>query len=191
MTEVIRRSFDLTLARAGADQRIVGGCCVPYNTPTVVSDDGGATSYPEMFVPGVFARSLGAVGRLPLNYRHGEGLLDRVGVAAELTDKADGLWGLFRVFGGVVGDHALTLVDEGMLTGLSVSGVVRRSHRTADGVTVRDVVQLSEVSLCEEPAYVGAAVSVRRTRADLDVPPPPDAGQLARLAAVGIRLRGH
>lgn len=188
MSETIRRTFDIALARAGADQRIVGGCVVPYNTPTLVSDDGGATSYREMFVPGAFARSVGATGRLPLNYRHMEGLLDRVGVATSLEERPEMLWGLFRVFGGVVGDHALTLVDEGVLTGLSVEGVARRTTRRADGVVVREAVQLAAVALCEEPAYAEAGVSVRRTRADLDLPPAPDPAQVARLAAVGIRV---
>jgi phage head maturation protease len=96
------------------------------------------------------------------------------------------MWGMFRVFEGVVGDQALTLVDEGLLAGLSVSGVPMRTTRTADGTVVRERIHLTEVSLCEEPAYAEALVSVRRSRVELDLPERPSDDQLARLAKVGI-----
>lgn len=185
--ELIRRTFAVTLDRAGPDQRTLGGCCVPYNQVCTVSDD-GLTSYREMFAPGAFGRSIGAAaaGRIPLKYRHGEGVLDTVGRATQLDEQDHMLHGMFRVFGGVVGDQALTLVDEGLLTGLSVSGVPLKSRRNADGVLVRERVHLTEISLCEEPAYADALVSVRRSRVEIAERPPEE--QLARLAAVGIRL---
>ena len=187
MTETIRREFAVTLARAGADQRTLGGCCVPYNVPSMVSDD-GVSLYREMFAPGAFGRQTTAANRIPLKYRHGEGLMDTVGRATQLDEHDDGLWGMFRVFDGLIGDQALTLVDEGMLTGLSVQGVPTKSTRNADGVVVRQRLHLTEISLCEEPAYVGAVVSVRRSRVELELPERPSDEQLARLAAVGIRV---
>ena len=192
MTETIRRTFAVTLDRAGADQRTLGGCCVPYNRPSTVTDD-GITSYREMFAPGAFGRSIPAAGagRIALKYRHGEGVLDTVGRATQLDEHDDGLFGMFRVFGGVVGDQALTLVDEGLLTGLSVQGVPLKSRRNAEGVVVRERMHLTEISLCEEPAYADALVSVRRSRVDLQLPERPTDEQLARLAAVGIRIESH
>jgi uncharacterized protein len=187
MPDTIRREFPVELHRTGGDERTLGGCCVPYNRPSTVSDD-GVTTYREMFVPGAFGKQLAAAERVELRYRHGEGLLERIGRATQLEERADGLWGMFRVFGGVAGDQALTLVDEGILTSLSVSGVPLRSSRGADGVTVRERVHLQEVSLCEQGAYAEAAISVRRSRVELDLPERPSDEQLARLAAIGIRV---
>ncbi len=183
----IRRSFPAVLNRAGADQRTLGGCCVPYNRASLVSDD-GVTSYHEMFSPGAFGKQLAAANRIALKYRHGEGVLDTVGRATQLDEQDDGLFGMFRVFDGVVGDQALTLVDEGLLTGLSVSGIPLKTVRNADGVVVRQRVHLTEISLCEEPAYADAMVSVRRSRSALELPDRPNEAQLARLEAIGIRI---
>lgn len=193
MTETIRRTFAVEISRSGADQRTLGGCCVPYGVVATVSDD-GVNAYREMFAPGALTRSIAAAGagRIPLKYRHGEGLLDTVGRATQLDERDDppGLWGMFRVFDGLVGDQALTLVDEGMLTGLSVQGVPLKSRRNAEGVVVRERLHLTEISLCEEAAYIDAALepALRRSRVELELPERPADEQLARLAAVGIRV---
>jgi HK97 family phage prohead protease len=187
MTETIVRSFQVALARAGADQRTLGGRCVPYLRPATVSDD-GIHAYREMFAPGAFGRQLNAARRIPLKYAHNGGVLDTVGRATQLEEQEDGLFGMFRVFEGIVGDQALTLVDEGILPGLSVSGVPIKTSRNADGVVVRERVHLSEISLGEEPAYADALVSMRRSRLPADRPERPDQAQLDRLARVGIKL---
>lgn len=183
--ELIRRTFAVTLDRAGPDQRTLGGCCVPYNVVSTVSDD-GVTTYREMFAPGCFRHVTRAARRVPLKYRHGTSILDDVGYATQLDDQDDGLWGMFLARNNLVGDQALALVDEGTLTGLSVSGVPRRTMRSAEGVVVRQKVDLTEISLCEEPAYVDAMLTVRRTRVATAERPPDE--QLARLAKIGIRL---
>ncbi len=117
MTETIRRTFPTALERSGGDQRTLGGCCVPYSAPSTVSDD-GRTSYREMFAPGCFGRQLNAARRIALTYRHGDGIIDTIGRATQLDEEDGGLFGMFRIFDGMIGDHALTLVDEGMLPGL-------------------------------------------------------------------------
>lgn len=188
MSEPIVRTFAAQLTRGGVDERTLGGLCVPYNSPATVSDDGGKTTYREMFAPGAFGRQLGAARRVSLKYRHGGGVLDTVGAATQLEERDDGLFGIFRVFDGIVGDQALTLVDEGVLGGLSIGGIPVRSTRTADGTVVRQRVHLNEISLCEEPAYAGAVLSVRRSRVELDLPARPSSEQLDRLAALGIRV---
>lgn len=187
MTEhTIQRDFRVTLQRTGGDERTLGGRCVPYNVAANVSDD-GQTTYREMFAAGAFGRQVNAPHRVELRYRHGAGLLERVGKATQLEEREDGLWGMFHVRDGVLGDQALALVDDGFLTGLSVSGrAIRSTNR--DGVVVRERVHLDEVSLCETPAYAGAKVSVRRSRLELHVPEPPSNEQLERLRAVGIRV---
>ena len=186
MTDTITRTYPLELQRSGGDGRTIGGRCVPYGVAADVSDD-GVTVYREMFAPGAFGRQVSAPARIELRYLHGAGILDRIGRGTQLEDREDGLWGMFHVHDGVVGDQALALVDDGFLTGLSVSGrAVRSTNR--DGVVVRERVHLSEMSLCEVPAYKGARVSVRRSRLELEVPEPPDDEQLERLRRIGIRV---
>jgi HK97 family phage prohead protease len=188
MSETICRDFPVTLTRSGPDERTLGGCCVPYGRPSNVSDD-GLTTYREMFVKGsIDPKQIAEAHRIELKYRHGGGLLDRIGRATQLEDRDDGLWGMFYVRDGLLGDQALSLVDDGFLTGLSVSGVVKRTTRNAAGVVVRERVHLDEVSLCEQPAYADALVSVRRSRVELELPERPSDEQLRRLAAVGIRV---
>lgn len=188
MTDMISRIFTVALNRTGSDQRTVGGLCVPYGVPTAVSDD-GITMYREMFARGAFRDVARAANRIPLTYRHGEGLMDQVGQATQLDEADDGLHGMFRVVPGAVGDHALVLVDEGMLTGLSISGVPLRTSRNGDGVVVRQKMHLESVGLCEQPAYPTAMLSVRRmSRSDLELPERPPDEQMRRLAAIGIRI---
>jgi len=187
VTEKIRRNFAVTLERAATgDDRLVGGCCVPYNRPTKVSD--GGPPYMEMFVPGVFGHQLGAAHSVELRYQHQDDLLSRIGHGVNLEERADGLWGTFRVFAGTPGDQALALVDAGLLTGLSIFGTVRRSARGSDGTVVRQRVDLEHVGLVDTPAYGEARVALRRSRADFDLPELPDDEQLARLRAVGITI---
>lgn len=184
----IRRSFEVRLERAATDERVVGGCCVPFNVPTLVSD--GAEPYREMFAPGAFARQLAVAERVELRYRHGDTLGDRIGRAVSLEERGDGLHGTFRVFPGVSGDQALTLVDEGLLTGLSISGVPLRTMTAKDGTVVRQRVHLEHVGLVDEAAYADAAVTMRRERIEPMIEPAPavDPWQLERLRAVGITV---
>lgn len=186
--ELIRRTFAVTLDRTGPDQRTLGGCCVPYNKVSTVSDD-GVRSYREMFAPGCFRHvTRAATQRFPLKYRHGTTIIDDLGYTTQLDEQDDGLWGMFLVRNNLIGDQALALVDDGTLTGLSVSGTPApgRTTRNADGVVVRQKVNLAEISLCEAPAYVDAVLTVRRARVEIAERPPDE--QLARLAKVGIRL---
>lgn len=189
MKEAIQRTFATHLTRTGGDARTVGGLCVPYDRPTIVSDDGGRTSYRERFVRGAFdPKQIAEAHRIELTYRHDDTLLGRIGKATQFEDRPDGLWGMFHVREGTVGDQALALVDDGFLTGLSISALAHRSGRDGNGTIVRQRVHLEAVGLCEQPAYDDALVSVRRSRIDVERPPRPSDEQLARLAAVGIRV---
>ncbi len=190
--EVLVRTFPLRLERTG-DGRTLEGCCVPYGEASKVTDDGVNTYY-EVFEPGAFARNLKAASRIELRYEHGDNMLDIVGRALELTEEASGLYGSFRVFDGHVGDHALTLVEEGVLPGLSVGFIPKRrggERRTAEGTIVRDLCHLHEVSLCRQPAYDRAVVTSIRSatamRAELALPEVVDE-QIERLRAIGIEV---
>jgi len=111
----------------------------------------------------------------------------------ELSEESSGLYGSFRVFAGAVGDHALTLVDEGVLPGLSVGFVPKRRggwRRTTEGTVIRDLCHLEEVSLCRAPAFDRAVITAVRSRdairADLQLPDVVVDEEIERLRAVGI-----
>jgi len=192
--EVLTRTFPLRLERSGGDGRTLEGCCVPYGEAALVRDSPDQQPYYEVFEPGAFTRNLKAAARVELRYEHGDGMLDTLGRAVELSEEASGLYGSFRVFDGYVGDHALRLVEEGVLPGLSVGFIPKRRgtvKRTAEGTIIRDLCHLAEVSLCREPAFDRAVVTAVRSatvmRGELDLPPVADE-QLERLRAIGIEL---
>ena len=118
--EVLRRFVQLD--EAHAEGRILEGLCVPYNVPSLVKDPGGPP-YDEVFAPGAFNRAIKAPNRVHLRFEHRDGLTDRIGRALNLEETDAGLWGRFKVVGGMIGDHALALVDEGMVAGFSVGFV--------------------------------------------------------------------
>lgn len=196
--ELLVRTFPIELRAATLEGagRIVEGRCVPYGVAAEVCDPGGEP-YREVFHPGAFARAVRAPSRVDLRYRHGGGLADWIGRALSFAETDEGLDGSFRVLPGVFGDQALTLVDEGMLTGLSVGfrALGRRELRDGSGAVIRDRCHLEEVSLVPQGAFAGAAVTGRRAapaglaglgRAELL--PARDPEQEARLRAVGCSL---
>jgi HK97 family phage prohead protease len=194
--ELLTRTFQLRLAHDDAAGRIVEGLCVPYNVENLVSDR-GADPYLEVFTPGAFARAVRAPNRVTFRFRHGEGLSDWIGQARSFAETDAELTGAFRVTESAFGDHALALVDDGIIRGLSVGFVPlgRREHRTASGAIIRDRCHLAEVSLVPEPAYVGAVVTGRREQAARSPTeiravsvPEIDPDVAARLRAVGVSL---
>jgi len=185
--EIHRRMVNLSLS--GNEGRILEGVLVPYNAPAKVADP-GTPPYWEVFVPGAFKRQSSAADKVQLRFEHRDGLTDRVGRGLELHERDEGLWGSFKVVDGVIGDHALALVDEGMIGGFSVgfADLARVERRNEQGHVVRQRCHLADVSLVPEPAYAGTAVAHRHSPSPLAAPPPavpPE--QLERLAAVGIR----
>jgi hypothetical protein len=191
--EILHRTFPLRLERS-SDGRTLEGCAVPYGEAAEVDD--GRGRYYEVFEVGAFTRNLKAPARIELRFEHRDGLTDIVGRALELSEEASGLYGSFRVFGGPIGDHALELIEEGVLPGLSVGFVpLRRGtpKRTAEGTIVRDLCHLEEVSLCRRPAYDRAVITQVRSatvlRRELELPEPPPEPHLERLRAVGIEVR--
>lgn len=173
--------------------RILDLRVVPYNVSAQVRDAPDAEPYLEQFAPGAFARAVRAPDRVQFRYHHGQGLADWIGRGVQFAEGDGGLDGSVRVLPGVFGDQALTLVDEGMLRGVSVGfqDLARRNRRAGDGAIIRERCHLVEVSLTPEPAYAGAAVTGRRSRTPdpdwIDLAVRPDTGELdARLRAVGI-----
>lgn len=185
--EILRRFVQVEAP--AAEGRTLEGLCVPYNVATRVQDPGGP-AYDEIFAPGAFARAGRAPNRVHLRFEHRDGLTDRIGRALELRETEPGLFGSFQVVGGMIGDHALALVDEGMVAGFSVGFVpLGRQRRNEDGAVVRTRCHLEDVSLVPEPAYQGTEVIHRAlARGDYELPPGPLEDQLARLRSIGIAL---
>jgi HK97 family phage prohead protease len=196
----LHRTFQVTdlHVREAAEEtpyagRILDLRVVPYGVSAEVRD-GDAEPYLERFAPGAFARAVRAPDRVQLRYAHGRQLADWIGRGVAFTEDEDGLDGSVRVLPGVFGDQALTLVDEGMLRGVSVgfNDLARRNRRAEDGAIIRERCHLVEVSLTPDPAYAAAAVTGRRSRTAPDpddlAPPVRDDQLDARLRAIGIQL---
>lgn len=182
------RTFGAEL-QAG-DGRTIEARIAPYNTPAQVADPPDYRPYQELFAPGAFERQLSAPDRMRiwLNFEHEQGLRGIVGHGMHLHDRSDGLHGDFRVMDNADGDKALQLVNEGLLTGLSLEFAALRS-KVVDGVVHRLRAHIQAVSLCRFPAYAGAEVLAVReepvTRAPIEVPGL-DPELTARLEALGI-----
>lgn len=190
MPDLMRRTFQLQLAAAEGAGRIVEGRCVPYGVETMVAD-AGTDPYREVFLPGAFQRAVKAPTRVSFRFRHGDALADWIGRGLEFTEDDDGLTGSLRVTESAFGDHALALIDDGIIRGLSVGflDLARRVQRTASGAIIRARCHLAEVSLVPESAYVGAEVTGRRESvAVASVIPDPYESQRERLRAIGVQV---
>lgn len=156
-TPTLTRSFESEIVEM--DGRTIEARIVPYNVTTIVADPPDFRPYPEMFMPGAFERQLRAPDRVRvwLNFEHEQGLRGIVGHGAQLEDRDDALYGHFRVHPNADGDKALQLVEEKLLTGLSIEFDALRSQRI-DGVMRRLRARIDKVSLCRFPAYESAQV---------------------------------
>jgi HK97 family phage prohead protease len=174
--QMLTRTFDASVAEVG-DGRTIDACIVPYNAVALVADMppmGDGRPYQELFLPGSFERQLRAPDRVKvwLNFEHEPGLRGIVGHGTALHDRDDGLHGTFRVHANADGDKALEMVNEGMLTRISIEFAALRT-RTVEGVRQRMRAHLDRVSLCRAGAYVGAEVLA--VREEIIVP---DAAQI-------------
>jgi HK97 family phage prohead protease len=185
---VLVRSYDVEI-QAG-DGRTLDARIVPYDVPTVVADPPAMRPYREVFLHGAFERQIAAPGRVKvwLNFEHEQGIRGIVGHGLELQERTDGLYGSFRVHENPDGDKALQLVDQELLTGLSLEFAALRS-RDVNGITQRLRAHVDKVSLCRSPAYPGAEVlAVRDEPAALELRGEPelDPELASRIERLGI-----
>lgn len=89
-----------------------------------------------------------------------------VGYAAKLDERADGLWGTFKVARGAEGDRALMLAEDKVLDGLSVGLGQGGTFDLVDGVNHAKSVPLVETSLTPCPAFDDARVAAVTASAD-------------------------
>jgi HK97 family phage prohead protease len=188
---------------AVGDGRTLEGRIVPYNVTARVADPPHFEPYNEMFLPGAFRAQLNAAHRIKvfLNFEHEQGIggiigsasgLYEAGRASGLYDRDDGLYGTFRMVTGSNGDTALDLVNEGLLTGMSLE-FSSKNHPSVDGVRQRVDCRVDRVSLCRFPAYKDAQVLAVREEPELVVVEPvlsalnPQTDEL--VASLGIERR--
>lgn len=185
-TLILVRTFEATLAEG--DGRTIEARIVPYGVEATVADPPTFRPYRERFAQGAFERQVSAPDRVRvwLNFEHEAGLRGIVGHGVQLRDSPDGLDGVFRVHENPDGDKALSLVRDGLLTGLSMEFAAQRS-RNVDGVVERVRAHIDKVSLCRTPAYEDARVLAVREAPLVTVEVPVMAGPLVeRLVALGI-----
>src|SRR5262245_8179030 len=153
---VIRREFPVEFTTDG-DGRTLDLRIVPYNTVARVSD--GREPYDEMWMPEVFDRQMSAANRVDVlvNFEHERGIGGVVGRGVELRETPAGAEGTFRILRGTDGDKVLELVNEHIVTGVSLEGIPTKTVRE-DGIVKRVKARLVNIALCRMPAFVDAQV---------------------------------
>ena len=180
MSEIIKRQVVAELHPLG-DGRTLELRVVPYGVVARVSDDGGQTHYDEVWMPGVFERQTKAPNRVDvlMNFEHRQGIGDVVGRGTELRETADGLEGTFRMLNHSDADKALELVNEKVLTGVSLEAEVKKTVRE-DGLVKRVKATLRNIALTRVPAYPGATVlAVREQTPETEDMPQSEEGEEA------------
>jgi HK97 family phage prohead protease len=171
------RSYELDLeVRDDGDGRTICGICVPYNVEQRIH--AGLT---EVFLPGAFDGVTRAAHRVKLLMGHDSKGFP-LGRAHILREDASGLYGEFRVSKTDVGDQALELVRDGVLTNLSVGFQPLKDNKRRDGIVERVKAHLAEVSLVTFGAY-GDKAAVAALREVIEKP------NLAQLENVLAKIR--
>ena len=175
------------------DGRTIDARIVPYNVVARVTDalstPPSLEPYEEMWMPGAFDQQLRAANRIKVwvNVEHEPGLRGIVGHGDELVSRTDGLHGTFRIHENADGDKALQLVNDGLLTGMSLEAVPQRS-KVVNGIVQRVKGRLLAVALARPglPAFRSAQVLAVRTRPFVEELPPFDAELAERAERFGI-----
>lgn len=158
-------------AEVSADGRTISGIAVPYDNATVIAERGRV--FEERFAPGAFDDSIAKRGsRIPVLLMHDDRALP-VGRPVGFRSTPDGLVMDARISDTTDGNDALTLVRDGVLSGLSVGfsipdgGDIWSEDRSQRTITRAN---LHEVSIVNFPAYDDARIeSVRAASVRSDV----------------------
>lgn len=159
---VFVRSFQPLLevrsAGKGGDGRTIEGIAVPYLREQRIDH-----TLVEQFAPGAFDHQLRAAHRVPFARGHMSQGGTLIGRALELRNDALGLWGAWRVSATVAGDETLALVEDGVLSELSIGFRERENFREANGTITRVRADLREVAVELAGAY-GEGASILAVR---------------------------
>ena len=155
--------LELRESEVSESGRYLEGRAVPYGA---FQDVGW---YMERIKKGCFRKSIREAGKeLPLLLFHDSRSFP-VGVSEKWTENDDGLDCVWRLDSSDMAQEAARLARDGMLTGLSVGFAPILDDREFDAekgiaYVTRVEARLLEVSLTPTPAYVGAKVSLVRSR---------------------------
>jgi HK97 family phage prohead protease len=147
--DIIQRHLtldDLSIQRSTEGRTIVARA-LTYGVPYEVSDDGGRSWYHEVWRTGVFDKSIvQRSGKIPMMMLHDR---RRPPIGVMLGVEVDAKAFVFRskVSNTRDGDEALELVNDGVLTGVSVGARPLNNRRLQGGVE-RVEAALIELSLC-------------------------------------------
>jgi HK97 family phage prohead protease len=176
--QVIHREFTAELSPSG-DGRTLEVRILPYKTVARVSDKPGEF-YDEEWLPGAFDNQLNAANRVDVlaNFEHQQGISGVIARGTALRDSDEALEGTFRMLNHPDADKALELVNERVLTGISVEAVPLKT-KSENGVVQRVKARLVNIALCRSPAFKDAQVlAVREQPPEEPAPeeptPPPD-----------------
>lgn len=163
----------------GKDGKTIIGLAAPYNVRTIV---GGL--FAETLLPGVFKKSVTERAKnlpLMLNHQHKE---MPVGKAVAWEEQERGLLGAWEMDSRAEAREAYRLVEEGLLTGLSVGfdPILNRVAQEEDGLihVSRVEARLLETSLTPIAQYEEARVLVTRTAGPPEYAPPAPRPNLER-----------
>ncbi len=209
-TELEREAFaalqpnQRTISRAVAEftpgeGRTIDVKIVPYSGAARVSDDGGATMYEEMWMPGAFsdqvkAATVGRAREVFVNFEHPAPMQmkDVLGHGLALRETPDALYGSFGLHDDENGAKAAMMVKDGLVGGVSLEAVRQKLIRGKDGVLRVYKAHLVNIALCRRPAFAGAGVlAVREEEFTLDeemlpIPMPEDI--VERCRKMGLKL---
>lgn len=145
----------------GGDGRTVEGIAVPFGRPQRIHPD-----LIEQFARGAFAHQLNAMHRVHFSREHVVYGGTVIGRMIDQREDASGLWGAWRVSATVAGDETLTLIQDQVLTELSIGfrAHAKRDRTLPDGTVERRKADLTEVAIVLAGAY-GQAAKVKAVRA--------------------------
>lgn len=154
-----RAVVELRSADEGREKGFTGRL-VPYDVWAPIG-----SRFLERMSPGVFARSIQAVGSLPLHLNHDHSQLP-IGRSVEWDDRADGLHGRWVMADTAEGRNVGRMISEGFLSGLSVGYSPDPDSdvwemRTPPELTrvTRRQARLLEVSVCSVPTWEEAGIT--------------------------------
>lgn len=147
----------MELRSVDSDGRTIDGVCVPYDEVSFLTPNPSG----EIVMRGAFAKSVRQQADKVFLFR-GHDHAHPVGKAISFDDRADGLYGTFRVRSSTLGDEVLDDVREGYLPAMSVGFKPMQTRRGRNGETQVVEAQLKEVSLLPLGAYEGAKVLALR-----------------------------
>lgn len=146
---------------------------IPWDSPTLVSDD-GVTSYWEAIARGSCRGPQRDPSRTALTYLHSDDAASLVGHCIALRDEPDGLIARARIHESPGGDQVLAAVREGYLGAVSVRFAARPEDSVRETIDGREVVvrrtirRLPHIALVPRGAYEDAQVLAVRSAPDMD-----------------------